>query len=200
MIFKLPKLNYNYDSLEPYIDAKTMEIHHPKHHAGYVNKLNKALGDHPEYQDKTLEDLIININNIPEEIKTPIRNNGGGHYNHSLFWKIMSPNKNIVPKGKIEELINNKFGSYQNFKEEFTSAALGVFGSGWTWLIQDDKSLEITTTPNQNCPLSQGNTPILGLDVWEHAYYLKYQNKRNEYIENWWNVVDWENVNDLLIS
>lgn len=182
MPHQLPKLPYSYDALEPYIDARTMEIHHTKHHQGYVDKLNAALEKHSELFDKPLEDLLININEVPEDIRTAVRNHGGGHLNHSFFWKIMSPEKREAP------------AEFAKLKEEFAKAASGIFGSGWAWVVAEGGKLSIITTPNQDSPLMQGMRPVLGLDVWEHAYYLKYQNRRPEYIEAWWNVVNWEEV------
>jgi superoxide dismutase, Fe-Mn family len=194
--FELPKLPYEYDALEPYIDRQTMEIHHTKHHQAYVTNLNKAL-EGSEGEGKSIEDLMKNISKYP----TAVRNNGGGHYNHSLFWTLMRKGKGEFPKGDVEGAINSSFGSFEQFKKQFSEAAMGRFGSGWAWLIASNGKLEITSTPNQDNPLmdvaeKKGN-PILGLDVWEHAYYLKYQNKRAEYVENWWNVVNWEEVNNL---
>jgi superoxide dismutase, Fe-Mn family len=194
--FELPKLPYEYDALEPYIDKQTMEIHHTKHHQAYVTNLNKAL-EGSEGEGKSIEDLMKNISKYP----APVRNNGGGHYNHSLFWTLMRKGAGGFPKVDIEGAINSSFGSFEQFKKQFSEAAMGRFGSGWAWLIASNGKLEITSTPNQDNPLmdvaeKKGN-PVLGLDVWEHAYYLKYQNKRAEYVENWWNVVNWEEVNNL---
>lgn len=195
MAHKLPDLPYGYDALEPYIDAKTMEIHHTKHHGGYVNKLNAALDKHPELHEYPLGVLLSNLNSVPEDIRTAVQNNGGGHYNHSLFWRIMGPDKGGKPEGELLEEINNKFGSFEKFKEEFSTAAKTRFGSGWAWLaVSRFGELTVLSTPNQDNPLMLGMVPILGLDVWEHAYYLKYQNRRPEYVENWWNVVNWEEV------
>ncbi len=195
MAHELPALPYPYDALEPYIDARTMEIHHTKHHQGYVNKLNAALEKHPELQGVALEDLLRNIASVPEDIRTAVRNNGGGHANHSLFWTVMSPNGGGEPTGELAEAINEAFGSFQAFKDAFSQAAATRFGSGWAWLVVDAfGKLKVYSTPNQDNPYMDGFTPILGLDVWEHAYYLKYQNRRPEYIQNWWNVVNWEEV------
>ncbi len=195
MAHELPALPYPYDALEPYIDARTMEIHHTKHHQGYVNKLNAALEKYPELQDVALEDLLRNIASVPEDIRTAVRNNGGGHANHSLFWTIMSPNGGGEPTGELAAAINEAFGSFQAFKDAFSQAAATRFGSGWAWLVVDAfGKLKVYSTPNQDNPYMDGFTPILGLDVWEHAYYLKYQNRRPEYIQNWWNVVNWEEV------
>ena len=195
MRFELPKLNYSYDSLEPYIDSRTMEIHYTKHHATYVNKLNEALEKHPELMNKDLEDLLKDLDNIPSDIRTTVRNNGGGHYNHTLFWSIMGPNGSRKPIGKLAQRIDEVFGSFDKFKLEFSDSALNRFGSGWAWLVLDKYGhLSIISTPNQDNPIMIGLYPILGIDVWEHAYYLKYQNRRAEYIESWWNVVNWEEV------
>ncbi|MBN2908842.1 superoxide dismutase [Polycladomyces sp. WAk] len=192
---ELPALPYAHDALEPYIDAQTMEIHHGRHHATYVNNLNAALEGHAALAEKSIEDLLRNIDQVPESIRTAVRNNGGGHANHSLFWQIMSPNGGGEPSGELANAINQTFGSFDKFKEEFTKAATTRFGSGWAWLIvKKDGSLAVTSTPNQDSPLMDGDTPILGLDVWEHAYYLKYQNKRPEYIKAFWNVVNWDEV------
>ena len=195
MAHELPKLPYGYDALEPHIDARTMEIHYTKHHQGYVNNLNAALEKHPELQKKSVEDLLRNLNSIPEDIRTAVRNNGGGHFNHSLFWPMMSPNAGGEPKGDLAGAIDSAFGSFANFKEQFSKAAAGRFGSGWAWLCIDDSGkLVITSTANQDNPVSEGLRPVLGLDVWEHAYYLKYQNRRADYISAWWNVVNWDQV------
>jgi Fe-Mn family superoxide dismutase len=194
MAFTLPNLPYAYDALEPHIDAKTMEIHHSKHHQAYVNNLNAAIEKAPELQGKSLDDLMKNINSVPESVRTAVRNNGGGHWNHSLFWEIMGPNKGGEPTGKLADGIKSAFGDFAKFKEQFAAAGAGRFGSGWAWLINDGGKLSITSTPNQDNPLMEGKQAILGLDVWEHAYYLKYQNKRPDYISAWWNVVDWEKV------
>lgn len=195
MAFTLPPLPYPYNALEPYIDAQTMEIHHTKHHQAYINNVNKALEGYPELQQKSIEDLLRGINTIPEAIRTTVRNNGGGHANHSLFWTIMKPQGGGVPSGELAEAINATFGSFEAFKEKFSAEAAGRFGSGWAWLVVDENGkLQVYSTPNQDSPYMQGHTPILGLDVWEHAYYLKYQNRRPEYIQNWWNVVNWDQV------
>jgi Fe-Mn family superoxide dismutase len=192
--FELPALPYSFDALEPHIDAQTMEIHHDRHHATYVNNLNAALEGHEELANKTIEDLMRNLDSVPESIRTAVRNNGGGHYNHTLFWEIMSPNGGGEPTNELANAINEAFGSFEKMKEEFAKAATTRFGSGWAWLIVDGGKLAITSTPNQDNPLMEGKTPILGLDVWEHAYYLKYQNKRPDYISAWWNVVNWDEV------
>jgi len=195
MKFELPKLPYPYDALEPYIDARTMEIHHAKHHQTYVTKLNEALAKHPELEGKPLEELLRSLDSIPEDIRTAVRNHGGGHYNHSLFWRTMCPptlsSSKGGPENALAEAMNKSFGNFAKFREEFTKAAMGVFGSGWAWLLADGNGVSITTTPNQDSPLTKGQRAILGLDVWEHAYYLKYQNRRPDYIEAWWNVVNW---------
>ena len=192
--FELPELPYAYDALEPTIDKETMNIHHTKHHNTYVMGLNAALEDHSDLQDKTVEELISNIDSMPEAIRTPLRNHGGGHANHSLFWKILSPNGGGNPTGELAEKIDAKFGSFDTFKEQFQGAAATRFGSGWAWLVLNNGELEIMSTPNQDSPLMEGKTPLLGLDVWEHAYYLKYQNRRPEYALNFWDKVNWEQV------
>lgn len=195
MKFELPKLSYPYDALEPYIDARTMEIHHTKHHQTYVDKLNEALAKYPDLKIDSLQALLKSLDSIPEDIKTAVRNHGGGHFNHSLFWKIMGPKPGSEPKGDLHKTITNSFGDFSKFKENFTKTAAGVFGSGWAWLVMNPKhELSITSTPNQDTPLTAGLAPLLGLDVWEHAYYLKYQNRRPEYIEAWWSVVNWDEV------
>ncbi|BCJ87893.1 superoxide dismutase [Effusibacillus dendaii] len=196
MAHQLPPLPYDKAALEPHIDAMTMEIHHDRHHATYVNNLNAALEGNADLQNKSLEDLLRNINTVPENIRTAVRNNGGGHHNHSLFWEILSPNGGGQPTGPVADAINSKFGGYDKFKEEFAKAAAGRFGSGWAWLVVDqNKELQLYSTANQDSPLMDGHTPILGLDVWEHAYYLKYQNKRPDYIAAFWNVINWDEVN-----
>jgi Fe-Mn family superoxide dismutase len=193
--FKLPELPYSYNALEPYIDKETMTIHHQKHHGTYVDKLNEAINKYPELKEKSIESLLSNLEAIPADIRETVRNNGGGHYNHSMFWTIMGPNKGGEPKGKLKDDITKTFGSFDNFKKEFKTAALGRFGSGWAWLIKDkDGKLKIVTTANQDSPIMNGITPIMGLDVWEHAYYLQYQNRRAEYIDNWWVVVNWDEI------
>jgi Fe-Mn family superoxide dismutase len=200
MKYELPKLPYAYDALEPYIDAKTMEIHYTKHHQTYVTKLNEALDKHPEIADKPLKELLGNLGAVPEDIRTAVRNHGGGHSNHSFFWTIMGPMKNDAskePTGRVAAEIKTAFGDFAQFKEAFTKTAAGVFGSGWAWLVVDeDGRFVITSTPNQDSPIMNQQTPVLGLDVWEHAYYLKYQNKRPDYIDAWWNVVDWAAVEE----
>lgn len=191
------QLPYDFSALEPYIDAKTMEIHFTKHHAGYVAKLNTALESFPDLADKPLEQLLREINQVPEEIKTAVQNNAGGHANHSLFWSIMSDNAGETPEGELHEAINKTFGSFKEFKSKFTAEATTRFGSGWAWLAVSDGGLKVFSTANQNSPLMLNETPILGLDVWEHAYYLNYQNRRPDYIENWWNIVNWKKVEEL---
>ena len=195
MAFELPKLPYAYDALEPTIDKETMEIHYSKHHNTYVTNLNKAV-EGTEFADKSLEDLITDLSSLPEDIQTAVRNNGGGHYNHSLFWELLSPDQKEMP-AELKEAIEDKFGSVDSFKEKFEAAAAGRFGSGWAWLVVGNDGLEIVSTPNQDNPVMDGKTPVFGVDVWEHAYYLKYQNRRPEYLSNIWNVVNWEKVNEL---
>ncbi|MGC5776814.1 superoxide dismutase [Paenibacillus pabuli] len=196
MTFQLPALPYANDALEPHIDAQTMEIHHDRHHNTYVTNLNAALESAPELQGKSLEDLIANLDSVPEGIRTAVRNNGGGHANHSLFWEIIGPNGGGAPTGDIAAAIDSELGGFDKFKEDFAKAATTRFGSGWAWLVVGkDGKLSITSTPNQDSPLFEGLTPVLGLDVWEHAYYLKYQNKRPDYISAFWNVINWDEVN-----
>jgi Fe-Mn family superoxide dismutase len=194
MAFELPPLPYAFDALEPYIDARTMEIHHDKHHGAYVNNLNAALEKHPELSGKSIEDLVREPGSLPEDIRTAVRNNGGGHYNHSIFWKLMTPNGGGEPQGELARAISNAFGSFSAFRETFEKAGITRFGSGWAWLGIQGGKLSVISLPNQDAPLMEGMTPILGIDVWEHAYYLKYQNRRPEYISNWWNVVNWDEV------
>jgi superoxide dismutase, Fe-Mn family len=194
MPFSLPALPYANDALEPYIDARTMEIHHTKHHQAYVNNLNAAVEKAPELANKSLDDLMRGINSVPEAVRTAVRNNGGGHWNHSMFWELMGANKCGEPTGKLADAIKSAFGDFSKFKEQFAAAGAGRFGSGWAWLINDGGKLAITSTANQDNPLMDGKTAILGLDVWEHAYYLKYQNRRPDYIAAWWNVVNWDAV------
>ncbi len=197
MEHKLPPLPYAFDALEPYIDARTMELHHNGHHKAYVDNLNKALVGHPELQEISIMELLWNLESLPEEIQTAVRNNGGGHYNHSFFWPIMKKNGGGKPKGKIADEIQKAFGSFEKFQEEFNGAAKSVFGSGWAWLVLDpDGAPVISTTSNQDVVLYDGDIPVLGLDVWEHAYYLKYTNKRVDYINAWWNVVNWDQVEE----
>jgi Fe-Mn family superoxide dismutase len=194
--YTLPPLPYDHGALEPHIDTKTMEIHHGKHHAAYVNNLNTALKDHPDHQGKTIEALIANLSDLPEGIRTAVRNNGGGHANHSLFWQIMKPGGGGDPTGAIGQAITSELGGFAAFREAFAKAAATRFGSGWAWLVVGkDGKLAVTSTPNQDSPIMDGQTPILGVDVWEHAYYLKYQNRRPDYVTAWWNTVNWEEVN-----
>ena len=193
MTHELPKLGYAYTALEPVIDAKTMEIHHTKHHQGYVNNLNKALEGQVELQGKSMRELLVDLDAVPEAIRTAVRNNGGGHFNHSMFWPLLKKDGG-EPKGAVLEAINDAFGSYDAFKEAFSKAAATRFGSGWAWLVISDGKLEVVSTANQDNPISEGKIPILGLDVWEHAYYLNYQNKRPDYIENFFSVINWEQV------
>ncbi|WML59727.1 superoxide dismutase [Neobacillus sp. PS2-9] len=194
MAFELPQLPYAEDALEPHIDKETMNIHHTRHHNTYVTNLNAALQGNEELLSKSVEEVIANLDAVPEAVRTAVRNNGGGHANHSLFWQILSPNGGGAPTGELADAINSKFGSIESFKEEFAKAATTRFGSGWAWLSVSNGELELTSTPNQDSPLMEGKTPILGLDVWEHAYYLKYQNKRPDYIGAFWNVVNWDEV------
>lgn len=198
MTYTLPDLPYAFDALEPYIDEETMHLHHDKHHNTYVTNLNAAIEKHPELGEKTIEELLSDMDAVPTDIKTAVRNNGGGHANHSFFWKIMAPNAGGEPTGAIKEAIDEAFGDFATFKEEFKKAAAGRFGSGWAWLVMENGKLAITSTANQDSPLMEGKTPILGLDIWEHAYYLKYKNVRPDYIEAFWNVVNWEEVNNQL--
>src|SRR5947199_4880737 len=194
--FKLPPLPYAFDALEPHIDARTMEIHHDKHHAAYVTNLNKALDGHPELQSQSVEDLLRGIDRVPESIRTAVRNHGGGHANHSLFWQLMGPQGGGNPGGDLAAAIDSAFGSFQSFKEKLTNAAAGQFGSGWGWLVVAGGKLDVIARPNQDSPLMEGKTPLLGVDVWEHAYYLKYQNRRPDYLAAWWNTVSWQAVAD----
>lgn len=194
-LFTLPPLPYGYDALEPHIDERTMRFHHDKHHNAYVQNLNKALASYPEFQGKSVEYLIQNLDRIPESIRQTVRNNGGGHLNHTMFWEIMGPNGGGEPKGPIGEAIRGSFGGFTQFKEGFTQAGLRLFGSGWVWLIRSGNKLEITTTANQDSPLMQNQFPILGNDLWEHAYYLNYQNRRADYLKSWWNVLNWTEIN-----
>lgn len=193
MAFKTPDLPYAYNALEPHIDEATMKVHHDKHHVGYTTKLNAAV-EGTEYEKMDAEELVAKLDSLPDSIKTAVRNAGGGHVNHSLFWTIMSPDGGGAPSGELADAINSAFGSFDAFKEQFDAAAKGRFGSGWAWLVVHNGKLEIMSTPNQDSPLSEGKTPILGLDVWEHAYYLKYQNRRPEYIQAFFNVVNWDQV------
>jgi superoxide dismutase, Fe-Mn family len=194
MAFTLPPLPYDFSALEPHIDAKTMEIHHGKHHQTYVNNLNAAIEKAPELASKSIDDLMRNVNSLPEAVRTPIRNNGGGHWNHSMFWQIMAPKAGGEPGGNLGAAIKSAFGDFAKFREQFSAAGVGRFGSGWAWLINSGGKLSIASTPNQDNPLMEGQKAIMGLDVWEHAYYLKYQNRRPDYISAWWNVVNWKEV------
>jgi superoxide dismutase, Fe-Mn family len=194
MAFELPPLPYPYEALEPHIDAQTMRIHHDRHHATYVNNLNAALENAPEFYEMSVPDILRNINQVPESIRTAVRNNGGGTENHTMFWEIMSPNGGGEPTGDLAAAINQAFGDFATFKDRFSKAGATRFGSGWTWLIVRDGALEVISTANQDSPYMDGNYPVMGLDVWEHAYYLKYQNKRPDYIAAWWNVVNWPAV------
>jgi Fe-Mn family superoxide dismutase len=192
--FTVPPLPYPFDALEPYIDAKTMEIHHDKHHGAYVTNLNKALEGQAALQGKSLEDLLRNLEAVPDSIRTPVRNNGGGHWNHTMFWTIMKKGAGGEPKGDLAAAINSAFGSFAEFQSKFSASAMGRFGSGWAWLFFKDGKLTIDSTPNQDTPIMSGGKPVMGLDVWEHAYYLKYQNVRADYVKAWWNVVNWDAV------
>ena len=196
MAHELPPLPYDHAALEPHIDTQTMQIHHGKHHQTYVTNLNNALQSHPDLHGKSVEDLCKGINSIPEAIRTAVRNNGGGHWNHSLFWKWMAPNAGGAPTGKVADAITAAFGGFDKFKEEWAKAGAGRFGSGWVWLLNDGGKLPIASTPNQDNPLMEGKKAVLGLDVWEHAYYLKYQNRRPEYLKAWWDVVSWKAVGE----
>jgi Fe-Mn family superoxide dismutase len=194
MAFTLPSLPYDFAALEPHIDAKTMEIHHGKHHQTYVNNLNAAIEKAPQLASKSLDDLMRDANTLPEAVRTAVRNNGGGHWNHSMFWQIMGPKAGGEPGGKLGAAIKSAFGDFAKFREQFSAAGVGRFGSGWAWLINNGGKLSITSTPNQDNPLMEGQKAVMGLDVWEHAYYLKYQNRRPDYINAWWNVVNWKEV------
>jgi Fe-Mn family superoxide dismutase len=200
MAFTLPPLPYDFAALEPHIDAKTMEIHHGKHHQTYVNNLNAAIEKAPELAKKSLDDLMRGVNTLPEAVRTPIRNNGGGHWNHSMFWQIMAPKAGGEPGGKLGQAITSTFGDFAKFREQFSAAGVGRFGSGWAWLINTGGKLSIISTPNQDNPLMEGQKAIMGLDVWEHAYYLKYQNRRPDYIQAWWNVVNWREIESRYAS
>ena len=198
MAHSLPALPYPTDALEPHIDKMTMEIHHGKHHQACVTNLNAALDKHPELHAKSVEDLLRSINTVPEDIRTAVRNNGGGHANHSMFWQVMGPNAGGAPSGKIADAINGSFGGFDKFKEELKKAGVGRFGSGWAWVIDQGGKLAIESTPNQDSPLMEGKKVVFGVDVWEHAYYLKYQNRRPDYLDAWWNVVNWVEINKRL--
>jgi superoxide dismutase, Fe-Mn family len=193
MAYELPPLPYPFNALEPHIDAKTMEIHHGKHHQAYITNANKALEGHPDLAAKPVDELLADLNKVPESIRTVLRNNAGGHSNHTFFWKIIGPNVGGTPKGKLAEAINSTFGSFDQFKEELQKAGVGRFGSGWAWLVVNKEGkLQITSTANQDSPISEGLKPVIGVDVWEHAYYLLYQNRRPDYLKAWWNVVNWD--------
>jgi len=199
MAFELSPLPYNYDALDPYIDPQTMQVHHDLHHQAYVNNLNAALEKYPELQSKSPEELIKDLSNLPQDITGAVRNNGGGHVNHTMFWQIMAPNAGGEPTGAIAQAISENFGDFESFKQKFNDAGTKQFGSGWVWLVRtSDGKIEITSSPNQDNPMSSGHFPIMGNDVWEHAYYLKYQNRRPEYLKQWWNVVNWDEVNNRL--
>jgi Fe-Mn family superoxide dismutase len=198
MAQSLPPLPYASDALEPHIDKQTMEIHHGKHHNAYVTNLNAALEKHPELQSKSVDDLLKNINTVPEDIRTAVRNNGGGHANHTMFWQIMGPNGGGAPTGAIADAINGAFGGFDKFKEEVKKAAVGRFGSGWAWVIDNGGKLVVESSANQDSPLMEGKKVVFGVDVWEHAYYLKYQNRRPDYVDAWWNVINWAEVNKRL--
>ena len=195
-MFEVPALPYSFDALEPHIDARTMEIHHDKHHAAYVNNLNKALDGHPDLQQKSIEDLLRGIDKVPEAIRTAVRNNGGGHANHSLFWQVMGPGGGGKPGGALASAIDRDFGGFDAFKEKMTAAGVGQFGSGWSWLAWSGGKLEVFGRPNQDSPYMEGKQPLLGVDVWEHAYYLKYQNRRPDYLAAWWHTVNWQAVEE----
>jgi Fe-Mn family superoxide dismutase len=195
MAHSVPPLPYDYNALEPHIDEQTMRIHHDKHHGAYVNNLNAALEKHPELQNRSVDDLLKSINSVPEDIRTAVRNNGGGHANHTMFWEIMGPNKGGAPTGAIADAIKSTFGGFDTFKTQMNDAGAKRFGSGWAWLVDVGGKLAIESTANQDSPLMEGKKPILGIDVWEHAYYLKYQNRRPDYLAAWWNVVNWDAVN-----
>jgi len=192
MTYTLPDLPYAYDALEPYFDEETMHLHHDKHHNTYVTNLNAAIEKHPELGEKSVEDLVADLTSVPEDIKTAVRNNGGGHANHTFFWNILAPNAGGEPTGELKDAIDKAFGNFDAFKDEFKTAATGRFGSGWAWLVVDNGELKVTSTANQDSPLTDGQTPVIGLDVWEHAYYLKYKNVRPDYIAAFWNLVNWD--------
>lgn len=196
--FELPPLGYAYNALEPYIDEATMRIHHTKHHQAYIDKLNQALAKYPELYNDSLEELLENVEMLPPDISETVKNNGGGHYNHTFFWKVMTPERGTAPSGDLRTALDRDFGSFEDFKSDFKQAALDTFGSGWTWLLKDeDGNLQIVSTPNQDTPVPLGLTPIIAIDLWEHAYYLKHQNRRNQYIDDWFNVADWDYASEL---
>jgi Fe-Mn family superoxide dismutase len=199
MAFEVPPLPYDYNALEPHIDEETMHLHHDKHHQAYVTNANKAL-EGTDWADKSVEEVLQNLNQIPEDKRNAVRNNAGGHYNHSLFWQWMSPDGGGEPDGDLGNAIDSAFGSFNDFKDKVKAAGVGQFGSGWAWLVHDGSGLAVVSTPNQDSPLSDGKTPLLGVDVWEHAYYLKYQNRRPDYLDAWWNVVNWAKVAELFGS
>jgi len=194
MAYQLPALPYPFDALEPTIDARTMEIHHDKHHGAYVNNVNAAIAGHADLEAMSIEDLLRNIDKVPDDIRTAVRNNGGGHANHAMFWQIMKKGGGGAPTGELADAINSAFGSFDAFKDTFSKAGAGRFGSGWAWLVSNNGKLEVTSTANQDSPYMEGKTPLMGIDVWEHAYYLNYQNRRPDYISAWWNVVNWDAV------
>ncbi|HEX6351114.1 MAG TPA: superoxide dismutase [Candidatus Dormibacteraeota bacterium] len=198
MAFELPALPYPFNALEPHIDAQTMEIHHDRHHATYVNNLNGAVEKHPELGEKSVEELVADLNSVPDDVRTVVRNNGGGHLNHSIFWTIMGPGGGGEPSGKVAEAINSAFGDFATFKDTLSKAAIGQFGSGWGWAFMSGGKLQVKGFPNQDNPVMEGGVPILGVDVWEHAYYLKYQNKRPDYVAAWWNTINWQAVEERL--
>ena len=199
MAFELSPLPYNYDALEPYIDTQTMQLHHDMHHQAYVNNLNTAVQKYGDLQSKSPDELVRELNSIPDDIRTAVRNNAGGHVNHTMFWQIMGPNAGGEPTGAIAQIISDNFGDFETFKQKFNDAGAKQFGSGWVWLVRtSDGKFEVTSTPNQDSPTTQGHYPIMGNDVWEHAYYLKYQNRRPEYLKQWWNVVKWDEINKRL--
>ena len=200
MSHTLPTLPYAFSALEPHIDAKTMEIHFTKHHQAYIDNLNKALDKHPELHEKSVEELVADLDMVPEDIRGAVRNHGGGHLNHSMFWQILAPNAGGEPSGKLADAIKATFGSFTSFQEQFATASMGRFGSGWGWLVVDGKNLAIVSTANQDNPITEGKTPILGLDVWEHAYYLHYQNRRADYVKAFWNVVNWKEVEQRYVD
>ena len=193
-MFTLPALPYDYDALAPFISGQIQHLHHGKHHQAYVDNLNKALDEYPDWKEKSIEDIIVSLDQVPEEVRTIVKNNGGGHFNHSMFWEMMAPAKNQKPAGALLDKIQHGFGEFETFKKEFSEGATKIFGSGWMWLVAEEGELDLVHTPNQDSPLTFGKTPLLGLDVWEHAYYLQYYNKRVDYIEAWWNIVNWEDV------
>lgn len=197
-MFTLPDLPYEYDALAPFISSDIQHLHHSKHHQTYIDKLNAALEKYPQWQNKTIEEIVTSLDELPEDIKTAVRNNGGGHYNHSMFWEMMAPKKGQEPSGTLLDKVQHSFGDIKTFKEQFTTGAISVFGSGWQWLVWDQGELKMLSTPNQDSPLTQGKIPLLGLDVWEHAYYLQYYNKRPDYVEAWWNIVNWDDVSRRL--